>query len=160
MQSVSRLCLGGYTLFRVSVTHAHYLTGYIDKVDVDATPTVRVGSQVMATVNPKQRGGSLYVGPLLYCIVGENEENFTDVVTAHSDGSLTLSFSPYPDTITKSKDIVITFKVWNHISSLSVKRSLGIVGKFFIQFLMHLQQLVLPCSIWRLWKSGTQVCSV
>ena len=103
-------------------------------------PTVRVGSQVVATVNPKQKGGLPYVGPLLDHVVGENGENLTDVVTANSDGALTLKFSPYLDPITKSKDIVVMFNFSNHISNSSVKRSLGIVGKFFIQVLMHLKQ--------------------
>lgn len=135
MQSVSR-----DAFFRDTATHTHYFTGYIGKVDIDATPTVRVGSQVVATVNPKQNGGQLYVGHLLYHVVGENGENFTDVVTATSDGSLIIKFSPYPNTITKSKDITVIFNFWNHISNSTVRKSIGVVGKFIIHVLMQLQQ--------------------
>lgn len=116
------------------VTHTHYYTDYIGRVDVDSVPTVRVGSQAVANVNPKLRGGLPYAGLLLYHIVGENGENFTDVVTANSDGSLTLQFSPYPDTITKSKDVLVTFVFWNHISNSSVRKSLGVVGEFSRMF--------------------------
>ena len=83
----------------------------------------------MAFVNARLNSSRPYEGPLTYHLVGENEENFTDIIMTKTDGSLKVSLIPSVESY--SKDVPVTFKVWNHISSTSTVKSVGVVGKVY-----------------------------
>ena len=46
-----------------------------------------------------------------------------------TDGSLQVPFMP--SVVSYSKDVQVTFKVWNHISSNTTVKSVGVVGKLY-----------------------------
>ena len=108
------------------------LADYIGSVDVRHIPTVRQGVQAVATVQPKLNSSLPYGGPLSYHVVGESGENLTDIDTiADSDGSVQLRFMPSTDG-SSSKDVVVTFKIWNHVSSSASSQSVAVVGELSV----------------------------
>ena len=114
------------------LTHTHTHTGYIGSIDVQHIPTVRLGGQAVATVQPKLNSSLPYEGPLSYHIVGERGKNLTYIETIDDlDGSLQLRFMPTSDGIS-SKDTIVTFNIWNHVSSFASSQSVTIVGELSV----------------------------
>ena len=70
-----------------------------------------------------------YRGPLSYRVVGENGEKFTDTISTETNGSVKVSFTPFTGSLSASKDVQVTFVVWNPISSIRKTKSVGVVGK-------------------------------
>ena len=65
---------------------------------------------------------------MTYHLTGESGENFTDTISTKTDGSLKVSFMPSVET--RSKDVLVNFTLWNHISASSTVKSVGVVGEF------------------------------
>ena len=96
-------------------------------------PTVRSGGQpAIAMIQPKLNSSLPYEGPITYHLTGESGENFTDTVTTESDGSLKVIFIPSSSTesFSTSRNVPVNFTVWNHLSTYSIKQSVGVVGKY------------------------------
>jgi hypothetical protein len=101
---------------------------YLHSIVVSYIPTVRSGGPpAMALVSARLNSSQPYEGPFTYHLVGENGENFTDVIMTETDGSLKISFMPSAES--NSKDVRVTFVVKNHISSYSTVKSVGVVGE-------------------------------
>ncbi len=86
----------------------------------------------MALVSARLNSSQPYVGPFTYHLVGENGENFTDVIMTETDGSLKISFMP-SSVESNSKDVRVTFAVKNHISSYSTDKLVGVVGELYTE---------------------------
>ena len=112
-----------------SISNKHVLD-FINRASVSYIPTIRAGGQsAMAILRTQLNSSSPYEGALSYHLIGENNENLTNIVSTETDGSLKVVFMPFVST---SKDVLVTFKVWNHISSFNTQQSVGVVGKLII----------------------------
>ena len=90
----------------------------------------------MALVYARLNSSSPYEGPLSYHLVGESEENFTDTITTETDGSLKVTFMPSAESY--SRDVPVNFTVWNHISTYTTVKFVGVVGKFCMRYIFVL----------------------
>ena len=52
-------------------------------------------------------------------------------------GHLVVQFDPLTDTLTTSKDIPVTYVVWNDVSTVSTDRTIGVVGKAVVCYYYH-----------------------
>lgn len=101
---------------------------YIDSVEVQPIPTIRLGSQATVVIKVKSNSQP-YIGPLTYHIRGKDGINLVKSETIDNyDGSAELNFIPQTDAI-ESHDTVIMIYVENHVSSVSTSQPMTIIGK-------------------------------